>query len=193
MTGAAARAAITVVLALAVQAHAQEPVPAYAEFADLPGVSFVFYDVEGGDEAAVRASMNAKRPSDINDGRPVDALTRWRVRWTLRSGAQGCALAGPLQFSAVITLPRLASGSRSDAKLVARWDEYMAALRRHEAGHVRHAYEHLEDVRVALSRPGEDCARVTEAAKGVIAVLAAYDGQYDRETRHGFSQGARFP
>ncbi len=81
-------------------------------------------------------------------------------------------------------------GATPRAVLV-RWDNYMAALERHEAGHLRHAYDNMGSVLRAIR--ASTCTQANEAGRAAVRVLARWDVTYDRETRHGFSQGAHFP
>ena len=183
------RAAAAALLLIAVPAAAQTT----DAFAGLPEVTFSFYDVDGGDAAAVRASMNASRPTDRNDGQRVDAISLWSMRWQWTGdGRGGCDLTtATVSVRAEVILPRLAAHPETTpAPLAARWASYMAALEAHEAGHVRYAYDHSSDVLAAIR--GATCATASDAARGVLALIKAHDLEYDRETRHGRDRGAVF-
>ncbi len=160
---------------------------------DIPGARIVYYDVSGDDARAVRVSMNAVRPKDMHDGKPVDALTRWYVAWHWPLGPDGdCDLARvTVSFRATVLLPRLVGPGTQDAALAPAWHRYMTALMTHEAGHVRHAYEHTGDVAAALRQ--SRCATANKAGADMIRALAQYDIDYDAATHHGATQGARFP
>lgn len=162
-------------------------------FADIPGVTVAYYDVEGRDGPMIRRAIDARRPTDTHDRTRVDAISRWSMRWSLRGSAAGtCDLDSVvITFAATVTMPRLTSPVMLSPALKADWDRYVAALERHEAGHVRYAYDHRDDVRAAI-RAGS-CATVAAAGKAAIARIAEHDVAYDRETQHGRTQGARFP
>jgi predicted secreted Zn-dependent protease len=173
---------------------AAQPVGAQATdaFAGIPNLHFKFYDVSGGDAAAIRAKIDARRPSDPRDpAATFDAATDWSIRGRWRGDGHGsCDLASTvISYAATVTLPRL-SGDVPDA-VRAAWDRYIAALERHEAGHARYAYEHRFAVLAAVKRA--TCATASAAAAKAIAKIAAHDRAYDTETQHGAAQGATFP
>lgn len=162
-------------------------------FAGLPGVTFSYYDVDGEDAAAVRTALDAVRPTDRNDGERVDALTHWAMRWRWTGTRRGrCNLASArVTVSAMVTLPRLAHPDLAPAPLVAQWNQYLAALEAHEAGHVRYAYAHRAMVLDAIRRA--TCATASAAAQATLTAIMAHDLDYDRDTQHGRRQGATFP
>lgn len=160
-------------------------------FSGIPNVSFAFYEVGGRDEDAIRASLNAHRPVDPNDGAAVDGRTRWQVSWKLRSDSEGCRAVEPPTFSATVTLPKLADESTVPSAVRAHWERYLASLRTHEAGHARYVYEHLGAVQSALL--AKTCGEANAAGQAALKVVSAHDATYDRETKHGLTQGAVFP
>ena len=160
-------------------------------FGDIPNVSVEYYDVSGADVGAIRASMNARRPTDPRDGQPHDAVTSWHISFRYRNDPGGCHASQDPEFSAVVTLPRLANEGGVSSETLARWRRFTAALEAHEAGHARWAYEHLGDVKAALSAPS--CAGAGAAGEAAIRRIALDDGAYDQQTRHGATQGAVFP
>lgn len=181
-------------LAALVMAGSPGPVAAQATeaFAGIPGVTIVYYLVDGGDAAAVRQSIDAGRPTDRHDGTRVDALSGWTMRWRWPRTRRGCRLAAAtVRFRATVTMPRLAPTARLTEAERAVWDGYVAALARHEAGHVRYSYDHRADVLAAIR--GATCATADRAAAAALAGLDAYHVGYDRETGHGRTQGASFP
>ncbi len=160
-------------------------------FGDLPNVSVEYYDVSGADVAAIRASMNARRPTDPRDGQPHDATTSWHISFRYRDDPGGCHASQDPEFSAVVTLPRLADEGRVSSEALGRWRRFIAALRTHEAGHVRWAYEHVGEVKAALTAPS--CAGAGAAGEAAIRRIGQHDALYDQQTRHGATQGAVFP
>jgi predicted secreted Zn-dependent protease len=137
--------------------------------------------------------MNAARPTDVNDGQRVDALTRWSVRWRWPRRPDGtCQLdRTEVTFGATMQMPRLADPDHLPRDVRTRWQAYMAALQTHEQGHVRHAFENIGSVLQAIQ--SSDCTHATEAGRAATQALAHWDVDYDRQTRHGLSQGAHFP
>ena len=160
--------------------------------AGISGLQITYYDVSGQSVREIREALNRVRPRDPNDGQPVDALAHWRIDWRWPTGPSGgCDLSRVrVTFRADILMPRLAPGAATPAPVAARWRAYAAALERHEAGHVRAAYDQVNAVRAAVRT--SDCANANRAAGAVLDAAQRGDIAYDRETRHGATQGARF-
>lgn len=162
-------------------------------FANIPNITFTYYDVSGSTVTGLRTSIDKGRPADPKNGDRFDALSHWRVQWAWMSdGKTRCDLsAATLSFSATVLMPRLAAPGTLSPELRARWDHYIAALETHEAGHVRHAYDHHGEVLTAIK--GATCETVAKAAQAAIDKIDQYNTEYDRQTRHGETQGAVFP
>lgn len=169
--------------------------PAFAKvksdgpFAGIPNLTFQYYWVSGRDLSAIRASMNAQRPTDPHDGKPDDALTVWSYRWNYTQGPRRCQ--AKVFFSARVMLPRLRDESDVPAKVAARWRAYMARLEVHEAGHARIAYARMNDIRRALRAPR--CATGNHVASAILDQVRRDNAAYDDKTHHGMKQGAVFP
>lgn len=187
------RAGLLAALALAAFAAIAQGAPRQGPLAGIPNLTIEYYDVSGRTPAAIRAALNAVRPRDPNDGLPVDALSRWYVRWSWRgNGRGGCDLANPtVEYSARIVMPRLANEADVPPAVRARWRAYVAALETHEAGHVRYPFDRLGEIAAAIR--GSTCGGANEAARRALAPMQRHDVDYDRATRHGASQGATFP
>lgn len=188
-------AAASILVALPVAAA--QPAPGRSAgpqgpFAGIPNVEIRYYDVSGRTERAIRESINARRPRDPNDGRPVDAVARWTMQWRWPARGAACDLArATVEFRATVLMPRLVDTGRVPAGLLARWRAYVAALETHEAGHVRYPFEHVGEVAAAIR--SSRCANANDAARVAVAAIARHDVDYDRATRHGATQGATFP
>jgi predicted secreted Zn-dependent protease len=158
------------------------------------------YEIRGTTAAQLRAEMNARGPAGA-DGRRYDGYTRWYVSWRYtfqRSGA--CAIDRvSTTVKVTTTLPRWADEARADAALQATWRRYTAALATHEDGHARNGLGAARDIDAALARlpPEPNCdamgARANAVANGILRQYNQRDLDYDRETAHGTTQGARFP
>ncbi|WP_404368280.1 DUF922 domain-containing protein [Sphingomonas sp. MMS24-J45] len=153
-------------------------------FASLPNVTITYYDVTGRDAASVRRSIDAMRPSDPNDKRPVDGLSNIQFRWRWRSDAKGVCTASPddVTFSATVTVPRLV-GDRISADLRRRFDRYLQSLLAHEDGHVRYAWIHRDEIATAINTAS--CATANAAAQAALQKINAYNIAFDKTTRHG--------
>jgi predicted secreted Zn-dependent protease len=169
-------------------AHASEP-------------ELVYYDVAGNSAAELRRALDANGPID-ESGHRVDAYTRWRVSWTYEAvpDANGCALHNVESSLAVtITLPRWSPAPGAPADLVRAWQRYVKALRVHENGHYAHGVSASEDVTALAKafRMQSDCKTTAQAFKrqalAIVDKYKAADATYDRDTKHGQTQGVTFP
>lgn len=154
--------------------------------------TMAYYAVGGTTPAQVRARLNARAPRSP-DGCRCDAFTRWRYRWSWPGyGASSCTLS-----KAVVTLhievvfPRWTHPASAAATTVAAWTRYARALARHEQGHVDCAVARYPAVVRAIKRA--TCRTADAAAQAQLTLIRKHDVAYDAATRHGATQGARFP
>ncbi|MBW8882718.1 MAG: DUF922 domain-containing protein [Asticcacaulis sp.] len=175
------------------------PIPAMADVAAddsvlraFPNTVVTYYDVPGADTASVVAFLQAHGPIDSHDQWRGDARTDWHIDWRWPPGQNGCDTAHvQVTFSGKVLLPRLTDARRMRPDVARAWQHYFDALVVHESGHLRHAYQHMNEVADAVRR--QNCAGANAAGMSVIRTLADYDAVYDRETVHGRSQGAVYP
>lgn len=169
------------------------PPPAETSLAGIPNVTREYYQVTGANLFAIRRALNQVRPRDPNDGLGVDALSNWYFEWRWPAAAGGgCDLANAeLRFRARIRMPRLAESADMPPAVRTRWQTYVTALERHEANHIRHAWDNRARVLAAIQ--ASTCATADRDARAVIAQLVQGDVGYDQRTRHGMLEGAHFP
>ena len=160
---------------------------------DVPGVKILTYPVSGTDAASQRRSIMSQRRIDPRTGEAFDAFTHWQVSWSWSGDGHGrCDLSSvKVVFHVEVTLPELADPERLPADVLQRWNAYLAALRRHEAGHARHAHDGVEDIRRAVSQG--DCAHANDRGRAVVQRMSQFDIDYDRDTQHGIRQGSILP
>jgi len=159
-------------------------------------LSTVYYKISGNTEKELLVSI--ARNSGFNR---FHALTTWyvdwRFNWQTRGGA--CRLHGvKVGVHIKITMPKLASEKGMPRALVRKWNAYSKALMGHEQGHVRigeAAAREVEKLLAGYSQPS-GCngveAKVNRAAAAVTQRGQQRDRDYDRQTRHGATQGAYF-
>jgi predicted secreted Zn-dependent protease len=181
---------------LASAACARDPQPAPAvlpsTFAGVPNVTIEYYDVDGSTAEGIRASMNARRPRDSHDGQAVEAVTSWQLDWTAPKKGGSCDLRrAEVRFNARVLLPRLRDPANVPTAVLDRWRAFVAGLEKHEAYHVRHAWEHREKVRRAIR--ASSCAGANAAAAEAVRKVGAEQRAYDVATRHGASEVPPFP
>jgi predicted secreted Zn-dependent protease len=160
-----------------------------------------YYEITGTTPAGLRASLDAAGPKGT-DGERWDGYTSWEVDWhfRLREEPGACAVAEvDTELRIVVTLPRWEPPPDANRKLVRRWRKYLRGLEHHEAGHEEIARDTAAVIRRhgANLEPNPSCAELRKAGDAAAgkAIVAARqeDSDYDRVTRHGAKQGARFP
>ena len=160
-----------------------------------------YYKIMGSSARELRDAINAKRPVG-KDGRPHDAVTSWFVRWqyTTTGASPGCAVRTfNVSLDLAMTLPQWTNESGAAPQLLQQWRGYYSALVKHEEGHKAigtNAAAEIRDAGLKLpSAPGcSELARSVDKMTGEI--LERYrqrEREYDRDTDHGRTQGARFP
>ena len=161
----------------------------------------VEYEIAGRDAAALAREVAAKGPRD-DQGVARAAHTRYDAAWRYgyRPLAGRCAVTTvEVRVEIVVTLPRWTDPERAKPELRQRWDDYRAALARHEDGHVALARELAQQLDDALWRAkgAPDCAgfaaALEAAAKQALADSNARQEAYDASTERGAAQGAVFP
>ena len=160
--------------------HIQQPYPVRAQ----PGET-------------LRKALNAATPITV-DGQRFHGYTRWNVRWTFRwwrEASGRCAITEvTTRLRTEVQLPELRSGTPAQQ---AFFDQYLRALSHHEEGHVRFGRDAAQaiDQGIAALPAAPDCATLERQANALghrlLREHAEREKQYDRDTRHGASQGAR--
>lgn len=173
------------------RAQAVAGAPAADPFKDLPNVSFEYYPVQGTDEASISASLDQNAPRRP-DGSKAMASTRYETAiqpYCMGSSkATATVKSTKVDLAAVVRLPKLADESQVPARLLAPWQRFVAALRLHEAGHVRIEYRRVRETGTTIV--GSKCSDVPAKYAEGHARSATLQQAYDRETNSGLTQGA---
>jgi predicted secreted Zn-dependent protease len=158
------------------------------------------YAIAGSSASELRRQMNQLGPSDAS-GRH-DAFTRWYVRWSYPyDRSPGSCGLGKVKVSVTVsyTLPEWSDPAAAPPDLVTQWNGYLAAVRRHEDGHrdngVAAGRDVLAKLRAFGTRDTCDAANRDANAAGnrILDEYRTKDRRYDETTRHGATQGAKFP
>jgi predicted secreted Zn-dependent protease len=167
--------------------------------AGVPSISIKtnHYVVGGTNVALIRYSMSVARPAVATNS--FDAVTHWTVRaeYQIRPNGNSWMLQHPrVNLSVTLILPRWIPGLPVSPELIQTWNEFLANLTAHEAGHIQIAREAAEEtLRRLESMPGyasgPETKRAAEAlVSEVIEEFRVRERLYDRQTRHGRTQGA---
>ena len=146
---------------------------------------------------ALRQALNAATPIR-EGGQRFHGYTHWNVHWKFwwRHDAAGrCRITRVhTRLSTRIQMPELHTGSGAQH---ARFARYARALRQHEQGHVQFGRQAAQsiDQGIAALPEAPDCPTLERQANALghrlLAAQAALEKAYDRDTRHGATQGAQ--
>lgn len=160
-----------------------------------------YYDVYGSTAREIWKDLEQKGP--INRyGERAEGMTTWDVsyRYTLDGDERHCRVETlTAELRAGMKLPRWTPPEKASPRLVSGWQEYSAALRRHEDQHYDLAVEAATELerRLAERTGTRGCeALARQLDKAADTVLGEYDikqAQFDLETDHGAKQGVLFP
>lgn len=157
----------------------------------------LYYDVAGSSASELRAQLDSHRETER-----VDAYTDWQIQWRYdyARSADGCRLESLIvSLDVTLTFPRWTPPEGVSPALQERWRAYLAALEAHEQGHEKLAAQAADEIAAALSSLPlyPSCAELEQAAdeagERVLQRYRQLELEYDRETEHGATQGARFP
>ena len=159
----------------------------------------VYYDVHGRTAAELIADMRRFGPKSAT-GTIYYGETHTPLSWEYRTRSDGsmCSLRDiRMHASAKITLPAWRPPVDTMSGLWADWKQSMAGLELHEIGHkdisARYALvimRKLREVNTFCSSFNDEARRVTDA---LLVQLRVEHEHYDRDTRHGLTQGSAFP
>lgn len=128
--------------------------------------------------------------------------TDWQIEWSFSPReTEGVHAVSAARVDVVVTrtIPRWRPPAVADPALVSKWNQLVAAVARHEQGHVdiavsgaRSLHEAIVGVspRVLLDDLDRDVATIAATA---LATIRAADLDYDDATQHGALQGVRPP
>ncbi|HEX5101320.1 MAG TPA: DUF922 domain-containing protein [Polyangiaceae bacterium] len=152
--------------------------------------AFEPYTVTGSTANQIRQSINQNRGMDY------DAYTSWYVGWQYDDcDGNGLVVTANVTYQ----YPEWTPPASDATELSESWDTYMDALFCHEYGHAKNGLDCANDVFTALSAidAGGDCSKLLADAEAefqaIIDEYNARDIQYDADTDHGATMGARFP
>lgn len=159
--------------------------------AAMPNVTLIGYPVSGRARRAIREDMNRNRP-EVN-GQRHDARTVWRYSTRWRGGPGGVCLPETAEVTVqiTVTMPDLVDPERLGRTDRDAWTRYLTALETHEGNHARIANLGAERMQQAM-RAASSCETMQAAGRQVSAEVSEASQQYDRQTRHGATEGAQF-
>lgn len=163
--------------------------------------SYLYYNIGGATASDLRHQMDQFGPSD-EFGAHYDAYTAWYVEWHYPNlvTSDSCTI-GSVTVTVTITqtFPKWETPPEAPPGLIKQWATYIEALQRHENGHREIGIAAGEEILRALSDLSSypTCGELEQIAdRAGQSILDGYrqkEIDYDRTTKHGELQGARFP
>lgn len=160
----------------------------------------VGYEISGKSASKLLEEMRAKGPQSAFGGPKYFARAETHFKWYVypRKTDTGCEIESwEVYLDITYTMPTWVDRERANKRLRRYWDAYIAKLWTHEEGHGDIALEIAKEISSIISTPrtGPDCKELAkDALKRGEDFLKANTAQrdYDKETRHGATQGAVF-
>lgn len=153
------------------------------------------YSVDQTTNTSLLTALNRASPVR-HEGKVFHAYTAWNVHWRFKwdATAGGCRITSvDTDLSVKTTLPEWRSGNSAIAM---QFVTYLAALRKHEDGHLRIGRRAAQAADLAILRlPSMASCDLLEreanrAGDAVLEDAMRDEVEYDRNTRHGCTQGA---
>lgn len=160
------------------------------------------YPAAGQTATQIRQSLDRNTPIRQN-GKPFDAYTKWDVDyqfWWAYDGDGTCRITTVTSAVRIRqTFPRLEIAGDLPQHLADRWERYMRALSKHEAGHAALGVDAAREIEQQLAQMGDrsSCDQLESdadaLARDIIGRFSLREAQYDADTNYGEWDGARFP
>lgn len=120
----------------------------------------------------------------------------WRIKWREADGY--CRLTDvTFDIDTTVTLPEWVDVDRASVQARQEWQRFMTALEGHEEGHVEINIKGVTDMKTAMLAM-EKASTCDDLLAGAREISSDYGEQikqahldYDRDTQHGATQGAR--
>jgi predicted secreted Zn-dependent protease len=161
------------------------------------------YVIKGSTAAELRAQMNLLGPFSAKEKRRFDAKTDSKpfAEFTLvRKKGKSCNIKTvKVTITTKFIVPEWTPPADVDPALVKKWNTFLANLQIHENGHQQLAIDAGKDLLAKIKNlPGaRSCEALNKDAQAIQpkaqAMLEKNMEKYDTDTRHGETQGAKFP
>lgn len=159
--------------------------------------AYRFYEISGNSLDQLREQINLKG-TKWNDGKTYSALTNWDIHYkyrVTRNNGRYSVRSADTSVDISYYLPKLNVDSCTP-DLAQRWKDYLAHLQRHEYGHKDLAVQTASQVNEmfatlpTFATEEELAAEITKRTEEKFRQLKEIQIDYDRDTRHGETQGA---
>ena len=165
---------------------------------DQANVKVEFYQVTGVSVSELRTEMDQKGPGQ--GLAKYDAYTKWRIDWNWPRPISGKPIFSKtkVNYQITVVLPNWTSRENASKPLIEKWDNFLDKLCYHELGHIEHVTKNYQKIHQAISKRALENKELstTEAnqiATNILKDIRRLDGLYDQSTKHGRTQGVKFP
>ena len=164
-----------------------------------PYLTVQYYSVKGETPAAIREELNKSGPVDLSGFRR-DAFVQWYIRWNWPSRSDGRPDFSRTMLSCNIKLffPSWQPVGEPSQELRDKWLKFIRALASHEKVHIDNIIGNLTLISAAINWAFKnllnlDASTANQIAGAVLAYMREQDKIFDRLTKHGLTQGVKFP
>jgi len=161
-----------------------------------------YYNIKGNTAKELRKEIDSKGQRYPGGKKRYPAFTKWHTKWEFKYGSKNskCYIS---QVTVTLTInytyPKWINKNKASKELQKKWDTYIKNLITHEKGHAKIAQNAAAEVEKAiLNTPMvnkcEDLGNnANKIGKNVIKKWTDIEIKYDKDTKHGLTQGAKFP
>lgn len=155
-----------------------------------------YYAMTGSSIRDIQLSLRQTRPWKS----PHDGSTEWRIQWSAymsKDGGQCHCSSFETTTMITVTLPKWVPPTNTLPAVREAWAKYLRALEQHEAGHADIALAATAEMHKRVKDIGTepDCdalrTKVKTECDTILEAHRAREKEYDQQTRHGATQGAR--
>lgn len=157
-------------------------------------LTYDYYPVRVSASETLSAALHRATPIR-EEGRRYHGYAHWSVDWSFwwRGSAQSCHIDRvEVRLQGRIQLPKLEGG---DADQRRQFTRYLAALEKHEVGHIGFGQRAAREIEWGIHRLAEapSCNELEASANQIGHRIMRYyqdlEDRYDRDTEHGRTQG----
>lgn len=160
------------------------------------------YEVSGLTVQEVRASIEKLGPMHPTQKKRYDGITEWDLSWKYQSSRRGkvwIVTSRSVILNIKVSVPKWVDMDKASPLTQRQWKIYQSNLVRHEQGHVNIAMRAAMAIDNYIGTYGgassldQMQANIERNTKLILERFRKYDVNYDKRTRHGATQGAKFP
>ena len=161
-----------------------------------PKVNIKYYSVSGNSITEIEDAIRKNGPLDAGGKKRRYAYVDWFIFWDWPKETDGSpALARTTSdYKIDVLLPKWEPSYSASPETVESWNNLLNALIYHEKGHIDFARLHVNEVanaivNAAIQDPKLSIEEASKIGKAEVAKIKELDIAYDRETKHGLTQG----